>query len=1188
MSHKPVTRSNAGGQSQVEIENTDQPQSNEVHSDMSVQLTAEQLFHLEIKKLEIREKDREAERERERQRFEAQLEKEKLELKAQLDKQRLEFENRLSSHVGHSKQNSVNEIKLVSLQDNDDVDVYLRTFERLATTNKWDESEWVIRLVPALTGKAREAYVSLPREHSTNYNKLKEAIFQRYKLNAQTYRSKFRNSCRRDGETYTEWATRTTDLFDRWMEAEKVDGEFQMLKQVILKEQAYNSVPKDMSLWLREKEPETIAKIGDLADQYIAVRGDQKSMNIQASIFKPQQEITQQQSIPLHAENHKLYANRNRQIRCFNCNKFGHIAAHCSEPRNKPTGIFWCKPQSPPCFREVMSQSPYETFGSLNGERILILRDTGCSHSVANKRIVSSGAYTGKTIELSGIEGQNRRLPVANVYVTCEYFKGWIDVAVHPTLERDLLLGNEIGDVWERHYLTKTQYSSSKFPETPSKVLVVTRNQQREIDRKQEQEEKENLESGIQSKSVEPSSMVVSSSPSEDQSEKVISSQSNQMDVESSAEVKSQIQLNLPSSSDNLKSLQSEDLTLAGVRDRAQPESLVDGERVAFFFRNDLLYRKWSSKNPTNPHKYEQLVVPQACRSEILRKRSFQVGQKVLLLLPTSQGKLQASWKGPYTVTRQVSQVEYEIDIGSSRKCLRIFHVNLLRLWVDRESCFLVDAMDDHELSSDVKLCEIEGPQLEQTQGWQDVKISDSLTEPQKLEVRKLLYEYQDIFSDVPGRTSLAKHSIITTSQQPIHQKPYRHPPAIKDKVREEVQKMLSANIIQSSCSPWASPIVMVPKKDHTIRFCVDYRRLNQITQFDAYPMARIDEILDEIGRSKFISSLDLTKGYWQIPLDDDSRAKSAFITPFGLYEYLVMPFGMQNAPATFQRLIDSIFSECQDYAKSYFDDVNTHSEDWSSHLTHLREVFERIRQANLTAKPDKCVIGASKAKVFGHIVGNGYIQPDPEKLEAIESFPRPVVKKHVRSFLGLANYYRKFIPTFSDLASPLTDLTQKHQPNSIVWNSQCEKAFTVIKELLMQQPILASPNFNAKFLVQTDASEFGIGCVLSQSSDSGEHPIMYLSRKLLPRERVYPTIEKECLAIVWAINKLHVYLYGREFVVQTDHQPLQWLERMKNTSSRLMRWSLLLQPYTFSIQHRSGNCNQNADALSRMYDTVN
>lgn len=404
--------------------------------------------------------------------------------------------------------------------------------------------------------------------------------------------------------------------------------------------------------------------------------------------------------------------------------------------------------------------------------------------------------------------------------------------------------------------------------------------------------------------------------------------------------------------------------------------------------------------------------------------------------------------------------------------------------------------------------------------------------------------------------------------------------------MRAEIREMLELGVIEPSASPWASPVVLVPKRDGTTRFCVDYRRLNDCTVTDPYPMPRVDKLLDKIAQGHYLTTIDLCKGYWQIPLEVEAIPKSAFITPFGLYQFRVMPFGMKNAPATFQRMIDELLDGLQDFACAYLDDIAIYSQTWEEHLRHLGIVLDRIRAANLTLKPDKCNIGMSEVQYLGHRVGCGKQRPEPAKIEAVLNWPVPRTKTQVLAFLGTAGYYRKFVPHYSDIAKPLTNLTKKTLPRQVLSSPECETAFHQLKTALTQAPILAAPNPNKRFVIHTDASMFGLGAVLSQVGDDGkEHPVVYLSRKLLPLEVGYAAVEKECLALVWALKKLQPYVYGRSFTVMTDHNPLIWLNRVAGENGRLLRWSLALQPYNFTIQYRPGPQNGNADGLSRQTD---
>jgi hypothetical protein len=351
------------------------------------------------------------------------------------------------------------------------------------------------------------------------------------------------------------------------------------------------------------------------------------------------------------------------------------------------------------------------------------------------------------------------------------------------------------------------------------------------------------------------------------------------------------------------------------------------------------------------------------------------------------------------------------------------------------------------------------------------------------------------------------------------------------------------------------------------------------IAKFDAYPMPRVEEVLERIGSSDYISTLDLAKGYWQIPMAQDSRE----FTPFGLFEFLVMPFGLHTAPATFQRLMNAVLRECQKYSGAYLDDVVIFSDGWDDHLHHLEAVFNRIQQAGLTVKPAKCQFAFKEVSYLGHVIGGGTVRPDPAKVEAVLGFQRPLVKKNVRSFLGLIGYYRKFVPNFADVASVLTDLTKKGRPEKVIWTKECESAFLLLKKLVAKSPVLTVADPAKPYIAQTDASDIGLGAVLSQTQNDEEHPVAFASRKLSDPERKYSVIEKECLAIIWALKYFRTYLWGTRFTVETDHQPLRWLQQMKDSNSRLTRWALAIQPYCFEMRHRPGRQNGNADALSRL-----
>ena len=464
-----------------------------------------------------------------------------------------------------------------------------------------------------------------------------------------------------------------------------------------------------------------------------------------------------------------------------------------------------------------------------------------------------------------------------------------------------------------------------------------------------------------------------------------------------------------------------------------------------------------------------------------------------------------------------------------------------------------------------------------------DLQGSELTTKEMK-ELRGLLEEYSELFSDGElGRTSKVKHG-ISTSGPPIRQPIRRQPVALRKTVQEEVHKMLKNKVIRPSTSPWSSPIIMVRKKDGSWRFCIDFRKLNSVTHKDAYPLPRIDETLESLAGSTIFSTLDLASGYWQVELEENDKEKTAFSTMEGHFEFNVMPFGLTNAPSSFQRLMTCVLSGLtNDQCLIYIDDIIVFSATFSEHLDRLRNVFQRVQDAGLRLKANKCHFAQSKVSYLGHIVSKSGVEPDPSKIQAVLHYPAPNNVKELRQFLGLANYYRRFVQGYSRIASPLFKLTNKTDLKTFSWTAQCTMAFQELKERLTTPPVLAFPQFDREFLLATDASDSAIGAVLSQADDNGtEKVIAYWSRQLTKAERNYSTIEREALAIVKAVKEFYPYLYGHDFILQTDHQPLVHMNNLRDVGGRVTRWSMFLQQFRFTVRHKAGKLNGNADGLSR------
>ena len=460
----------------------------------------------------------------------------------------------------------------------------------------------------------------------------------------------------------------------------------------------------------------------------------------------------------------------------------------------------------------------------------------------------------------------------------------------------------------------------------------------------------------------------------------------------------------------------------------------------------------------------------------------------------------------------------------------------------------------------------------------------------QRAEFAALLRKFPDIISIGPhdcGCTPLAKLAINTGNAAPIKQAPRRLPYHQMPLVSAEIDKLEQMKIIRPSNSSWASPILIVAKRNHNgeitgIRMCIDYRKLNAVTVKDAFPLPRIDDILDALSGSTVFSSCDLMSGYFNILVENDSIAKTSFVTPFGQWEYLRMPFGVCNGPSVFQRLMSAcLHGLLGTVACAYLDDVIIFSGTWEEHLARLETVFLRFRDAKLKLKLDKCSFCMPEVQFLGHVVDSRGIRPDPSKTKKVSEWPTPANLDEVRSFLGLSTYYRRFVNNFAAVAKPLVRLMEKDV--KFEWNSECEKAFKELKHLLTTAPVLAYPNFNEPFILETDASRFAIGGVLTQKGkDNQEHPVCYYSRTLSKPEQNYSTTRQEMLGAVDSMKHFRTYLLGKKFTLRTDHAALKYLQTMHEPTGQAARWLESLASFDFDVVHRPGAQNSNADALSR------
>ena len=402
--------------------------------------------------------------------------------------------------------------------------------------------------------------------------------------------------------------------------------------------------------------------------------------------------------------------------------------------------------------------------------------------------------------------------------------------------------------------------------------------------------------------------------------------------------------------------------------------------------------------------------------------------------------------------------------------------------------------------------------------------------------------------------------------------------------LKKQLEELVKAGFIQPSKSPFGAPILFVKKKDGTMRMCIDYRALNEITIKNKYALPRVDELFDRLQGARCFSKIDLRSGYHQIRIDPADVPKTAFRTRYGHFEFLVLPFGLTNAPATFMHLMNETFrAQLDDFVIVFLDDILIYSKTLEEHERHVRVVLDILRREKLYAKESKCELFKTEVEFLGHFVGRDGIRMMEGKVKGVQEWPTPTKATHVRSFLGTAGYYRRFIKDFSAIAAPLTELTKDSV--KFDWGHQQEAAFRHLKKAIAEGPVLALPDPSLPFVVHTDASGFAVGAVLQQDQGKGLQPIAYLSKKMLDAETRYPVHEQELLAIIHSLSTWRHYLHGAKFKVLTDHKSLQHFKTQPLLSGRQSRWKDVIANFDFDIEYIEGTTNVVADGLSRRPD---
>ena len=559
------------------------------------------------------------------------------------------------------------------------------------------------------------------------------------------------------------------------------------------------------------------------------------------------------------------------------------------------------------------------------------------------------------------------------------------------------------------------------------------------------------------------------------------------------------------------------------------------------------------------------------------RDKSFSVGEQVLVLHPNSTNKLLAQWTGPLQILAKVSPYSYQVRLPNDG--IKTFHANNLRRYTSRVGCLGVVFDEDTDFG------DLEHFPLDKEVFDDAIKGIDlsHLDDKKQVELRTLLNKYRELFSDKPGTCNVACHEInLHDNFVPKKQRAYRIPDKFKPEVERQVAQLLEDGKIRPSTSQYGHPIVCVAKSNGEMRMCTDLRYVNSGTIDNAYPTPFPEELLLEISKANFITTLDCVSGYFQIPMRAEDVFKTAFVTHKGLFEWLVMPFGVKTASSTFQKVMNDVLFPHAEYANAYIDDTAVHSFSWLDHLKHLEGVFKAFLDVGMTLRLSKSNFAKPLVTFIGHIVGSGKRCVQQDKVEAINTISEPANKKQLRSFLGMCSFYRTYVPRFSEIALPLTNLTKNDQPNTVTFARKHRDAFLMLKKRLCESVDLHSPCGDKPFIIHTDASDFAAGACLSQIIDEVDAPISFVSAKFTDVQQRWSTIEKEAYAIIFALKKFDYLVFGRQIHLFTDHNPLQYITACTPKSAKLTRWALSLSRYNITIHHIKGTDNVVADFLSR------
>ena len=575
-----------------------------------------------------------------------------------------------------------------------------------------------------------------------------------------------------------------------------------------------------------------------------------------------------------------------------------------------------------------------------------------------------------------------------------------------------------------------------------------------------------------------------------------------------------------------------------------------------------------SIRDRATSNQIETITKRQNTWNEKAQDRQFQVGDKVWVRRPGLDHKLRESWVGPGMVVKVNSPVSFRIQTPD--RLIPTVHIQQLKIAATdsvKKITAVVQDTAQEELTTSFAAANIQ---------------SQELSKEQQTELEEELSRYADVLTKDPGLTPITTFDIDTGEAEPVQQRPYSTPAALKDSVNKELSWLLEKGYIVPSSSPWSSPMVTVRKADGSARICVDFRRVNSLTRQIPFFMPRVEEVIEGIGKARFISKLDLSKGFYQVRLTDGAMEKTAFTYHKGAFHFTRMPFGVKNAPACFQSLMQKVLAEVGEFATAYMDDVVIFSSTWEDHVVHVGRVLQAIRLAGLTVNLTKCCWGGQAVEFLGHYVGRGSMSIPAHRTTALRNYTRPKSKKGLRAFLGSVGFYRRYLPKLANWTAVLTPMTSKQAPQSVEWTDEGMSAFHSICNFFCNPPNLCVPLPSDVLSIVSDASGRGVGGVLQVQREGEWTPSAYFSRQLRGAEARYSATELEALALVETVRHFAYHLYGREFVAFTDHRPLEQLLSSTRPNPRLARMAYKMQHWMVDIQYLPGVDNTFADALSR------